>query len=313
LRSLAEGRFEAPEVLVGNLQSLLSKMPAVSRRRRLATICLAAAPALLVALAAFTTFWFTNRRTERAWPNHFEGGAELRAELRGYEVFAEWPAVKTKGLVAGPESDDPAKQLRRAFRIHFAGHHRALIENTNFWTHPAVAEALSPDLRRVAEESLTDYPTVNAQKLEEADATLRLLRRGILDADQTVPQWIALIGFWAMVILAALLDLGCVLMLGEGVFLRLLGVTAVTGDGQRASRLRLLGRTLLAWSPGALGLLLSLALMYAWMPGFDSDVPAVVWILGPLTVLVLAGVAWAVWKPARSLPDLAVGTWLVPR
>ena len=311
LHSLAEGRFEAPEVLVGNLQSLLSKMPEVTRRRRLATICLAAGPALLVALVAFGTFWFTNRRADRAWPAQFEGGAELRAELRGYEVFGEWPAAKTKVRGVGPDSDDPAKLLRRSFKIHFAGHHRALIENTNFWAHPAVAEVLSPDLRRVAQESLTEYPTVSPQRLEEADATLRLLRRGMLDADRSQPQWIGLVCFWAMTMLAALLDLGCVVMLGEGLYLRLLGVAVVTREGRRASRLRLLGRALMAWSPGAVGVLLALAMMLAWLPSFDSRVPAVVWVLGPLTLLGLAGAAWAVWKPARGLPDLAARTWLV--
>ncbi len=233
--------------------------------------------------------------------------------MRGYEVFAEWPATKTGVRGVGPASDDPAKLLRRAFKIHFAGHHRALIEDTNFWAHPAVSEALVPDLRRVAEEALKDYPTVSAQSLEEADAALRLLRRGILDADRTVPQWVALFCFWVVLIAVALLDLGCVLVLGEGVFLRLLGVATVTRSGCRASRLRLLGRTLLTWSPCAVGASLSLALMYEWLPGFNSSVPVTVWILGPLTLLVMASVTRAIWKPAHSLPDLVVRTWLVPR
>ncbi|MBI5383422.1 MAG: protein kinase [Verrucomicrobia bacterium] len=313
LRSLADGRFEAAEVLVGNLLSLLTKPAEVSRRRRLATICLAAGPVLLVALAAFGAFWFTNQRTERAWPHQFAGSAELRAELRGYETFAEWPAVKTKGTAAGQGSEDPVKLLRRAFKIHFAGHHRAVIADTNFWAHPAVAEALGADLRRVAEEALTDYPTVTAKQLEEADAGLRLLRHAIQGADQTVPQWVALVGGWLMVIIAALLDFGCVLVLGEGLFLRLLGVATVTRNGHRASRFRLLGRTLLAWSPCAVGVALTVAVWLTWLPGFNTGAPALVWVLGFVTVLALAGVAWAVWKPARSLPDLAVRTWLVPR
>jgi eukaryotic-like serine/threonine-protein kinase len=313
LRSLGEGRFESPEIMVGNLQSLLSKLAEVSRRRRLAVIGLAAAPALLLALAVGATLWFSNKRTNRDWPSHFPESAELRAELRGYEAFRDHPAAESSGLGAGPETDDPMKRFRRAFRIHFAGHHRELIADASFWAHPAVAEALTSDLRRVAEESITDYPDVNPNRLEEADATIQLLRPAILAADQMVPQWAAFGSFWALLIFSALLDLGCVLLLGEGLFLRMLGIAAVKRDGYKASRLRLLSRTLLVWSPCALGAMLSLALWLSWMPGLETGGPETMAALGVLSVVVLALVAFTVWKPTRGPADFMAGTWLVTR
>jgi hypothetical protein len=177
-----------------------------------------------------------------------------------------------------------------------------------------VAETLTTEHRRIATEALADHPTLNERRLEEADATIKLLRPLIRAADSNVPEWAALGAFWGMLLFAALLDLGCVLILGEGLFLRLLGVATVRRDGRKASRLRLLGRTLLAWSLCFAAAALSLALWMAWLPGFQTAAaPSLAWALGLLMLFLLAAVAWAAWKPARSLPDLATGTWLVPR
>jgi len=133
-----------------------------------------------------------------------------------------------------------------------------------------------------------------------------------LAADTELPQWAAFGGFWAFVFFAALLDFGCVVLLGEGLFLRLLGIAAVNRNGDRASRLRLLGRTILAWSPCAVGAPLALTLWMVWLPGLATGMAAV-WALAIFTLLALGAMAWAVWKPSRSLQDVAAGTWLVPR
>ena len=254
-------------------------------------------------------FWFENKRTASNWPAQFEGGSELRAELRAYETFADHPAVVTD---TASKSDDAEKQFRRALRIHMAGHHRALIEDSNFWAHPVVSEALTAEQMEIAQEAIADNPTVSQEKLEEADATIRYLRPTIREADTEVPHWSGLGIFWAFVFFAVVLDLGCALLLGEGLFLRLLGIATVNRKGEKASRLRVLGRTMLTWSPYLVGAPLSLALWSAWWPGV-SGAPVLMAALTIFTLLMLAAMAWAVKKPARSLQDLAVGTWLVPR
>ena len=312
LQSLAESRFESPEFLVGNLQSLLGKMPEVSRRRRVAVIGVALGPALSLALITVAILWFGNKRTVRSWPTEFEGGAELRAELRAYETFHDHPTARRAALGSKAESEDAGKQFRRAFRIHMAGHHRALIEDSNFWAHPVVSEALTSGQRKVAEEAIADYPRTNQEKLEEADAMISSLRGSILEADTELPQWIGLGIFWAVVFFAALLDFGCVLLLGDGLFLRLLGIAAVNRHGQRASRLRLLARTILVWALAGVGAVLSLTVWLMWLPGVASVQTATV-ALVTFTLLVLAGMAFAVRRPARGLQDMAAGTWLVPR
>lgn len=312
LRSLAEGRFESAEVLVGNLQSLLGKRAEVSRRRRLAVIALAASPALVVALSVMAMIWIGNKRMNRTWPAQFEGSAELRAELLAYDIFGDHPAIETLDFGQNPE-EEAMKQFRRAFRIHMAGHHRAVIEDSNFWAHPVVSEILTGEHREIATDALANHPTVTVRRLEEADAILDLLRPVIRAADTNVPEWTAVGVFWGLLFFVALIDLGCAMIFGEGLFLRLLGVASVKRNGKKASRLRVLGRTLLVWSPFAAGATLSLWLWFVWLPGFNTSARALVWALGILSILILAGIAWAVWKPARGLQDMVAGTWLVPR
>jgi hypothetical protein len=309
---LAEGRFESPEILVGNLQSLLSKTAEVSRRRRAAVIALMASPALVIALSLGALLWFGYKRTTRTWPTQFAGSAEFRAELLAFDTFGHHPAVATS-LSTNDPGEEALQQFRRAFRIHFATHHRALIEDSNFWAHPVIARTLTAEHRRVAAEALADYPTVNARRLEEAEATLRLLRPAIRAADTQVPEWAALGAFWGSLLFAAFLDLGCVLLLGDGLILRLLSLAAVRRDGSKASRLRLLGRTLLAWSLCFVGGPVCMALWLTWLPGLEGHATPLAYALGLLLLLMLGSIAWAIWKPARSLPDFIARTWLVPR
>jgi len=313
LRSLGEAKFESPEFMAGNLHSLLNKPADVSRRRRLATLALAVGPALLVAVCVGVTLWFANKRAEHRWPAQFAGGAELRDELRAYDAFRDQPSAAGSGLGAGPITDDPEKRFRRAFKVHLAAHHRALIEDTNFWAHPVVAEALSADLRRAAEEAVADFPTINPATLAEADATLQLLQPTIRAVDETVPEWTALSAFWSLLLITAVLDLACVLVLGEALIFRLLGIATVTRAGGRASRPRLIGRTLLAWIPLMLGAAISLMAWLSWMPGLEASAPKITQLITILGLVLLGIVAATAWKPARSLADRLTGTWLVPR
>ena len=81
------------------------------------------------------------------------------------------------------------------------------------------------------------------------------------------------------------------------------GVTFVRKDGQRASRLRLLWRAIVAWSPSFLALVLSILAISKQLN----------W--GPWLALALLGLltAWSVALPGRGLQDRLAGTWPVPR
>ncbi|HKX63079.1 MAG TPA: hypothetical protein VJS65_14565, partial [Verrucomicrobiae bacterium] len=323
LHSLAEARFDTADILVGNLQSLLGKTATVSRRRRLGVIALATSAALTAAISVAAMIWLANKRINRTWPSEFPGSAELRAELLAYDAFRDHPAIATMDSAANPagtnanmdeeQEEQVLKEFRRTFRIHIAAHHRALVEDSNFWAHPVVAETLSGEHRRIAVQSLRDYADAGDRRLAEADEKLRAMQPLIRAADTNIPEWVAFGGFWGFLLFSAFLDIGCALLLGEGLFLRLMGVVAVNRAGQKASRLRMLARTILAWSPCFIGAPLSLWFWLVSLPGMQANLPMVFWALVLLGILTAVAVGWAVWKPARGLADWIVGTWLVPR
>ena len=88
-----------------------------------------------------------------------------------------------------------------------------------------------------------------------------------------------------------------------GLVLLIAGVTFVRKDGQRASRLRLFWRAIVAWSlvfPLVSVSVLALAKHWIWQP----------WLaLGLLGLLAAVSVA----LPRRGLQDRLAGTWPVPR
>jgi hypothetical protein len=90
--------------------------------------------------------------------------------------------------------------------------------------------------------------------------------------------------------------------------LRLLGLEIVTRDGQPASRLRVLARAAIAWSPVLVAAI--------WLPPrgdlFEQAVDHL-WTTRGCVLLLLAGAAYAAARPARAIQDRLAGTWLVPR
>src|SRR5215469_2272331 len=81
------------------------------------------------------------------------------------------------------------------------------------------------------------------------------------------------------------------------------GVTFVRKDGRRASRLRLLWRAIVAWSPAIVALVvfaLRISKPLNWEP----------WLALALLGLLAA---WSLALPVRGVQDRLAGTWPVPR
>jgi len=190
--------------------------------------------------------------------------------------------------------------------------HRDSILNTNFWTHPKVADALNASHRREAEEAVKDYDDVSERRRAAAEKLVAVHHRFLAQGERLLAYYAGTVLFWVMFTLAALIDLGCVVFLGHDFFLHIFGIALVKRDGNAGRRLRLLWRNALAWG---FCFLLAPAAFILWTvlsgiaPSFDwtADIGFV------LAALVLAAAAFAVWKPARGLQDLLSGTFLVPR
>jgi hypothetical protein len=86
--------------------------------------------------------------------------------------------------------------------------------------------------------------------------------------------------------------------------IRMMGLELVTADGRPASRLRMLARTAITWSPV---LLLPFVMRFVARipPGFDGQ-PW--WMVG----MIAGAVVIAIW-PTRGIQDRLAGTWVVPR
>jgi uncharacterized RDD family membrane protein YckC len=86
--------------------------------------------------------------------------------------------------------------------------------------------------------------------------------------------------------------------------IRMMGLELVTANGRPASRLRVLARTAITWSP---------VLFVPFVMRFVARIPPDLdgkpwWMLG----MVAGAVVVAIW-PARGVQDRIAGTWVVPR
>jgi len=295
LQCLAQARLESPEFLLGNLLSLLDKPAVVGRQRRAAALVFAPAIALLAGIVLGGVLYFAQKRATRDWPEaQFPGSAELRGEL----LTLEWIIDE--------------RATRRALRIHMATHHRDLILNTNFWTHPKVADALNASHRREAERAARDYDDVSERRRADAEELVAVHHLFLAQGERLLAYYAGTALFWVTFTLAAILDLGCAVFLGHDFFLHIFGVAVVKRDGNPARRLRLLWRNLLAWG---FCFLLAPAVFVLWtvLSGIVASFDWTAAVAFGLAALVLAAVAFALWKPARGLQDLLAGTHLVPR
>jgi hypothetical protein len=88
-----------------------------------------------------------------------------------------------------------------------------------------------------------------------------------------------------------------------GLLLFLFGIAVQMKDGRRASRFRCFVRALVGWSPA----------LVLWLPKFEVVQPLPDSVLALLLLIIVSGTIYAFIKPERGLPDLIVGTQLVPR
>jgi hypothetical protein len=151
---------------------------------------------------------------------------------------------------------------------------------------------------------LAEYSAPTEAELADADAVVgKYLPKEELFADKS-RLWLPAMGMVAAVLMCVCISaLLATLAFRGGLVLLIAGVTFVRKDGQRASRLRLLWRALVTWSPSFVafvGSTVALDMHWSW---------------GPWVALAVVGLlaAWSVALPGRGLQDRLAGTWPVPR
>jgi len=282
------GILAEPDETAARIQEVVSRPATITRKRRIILLAATAAPALLVgafALAAPVLTRPTQTGMERAL---------LARLLKRYESTTDTMLGRT-----------PEERERNRARIStfIAVRFRPLLTDTTAWSRGTLAAH-----RASAAGILAQHPNVSSADFEEVSRELRRLRLTPPPASGSPAFRGGLIAF-----LAALLSIGAGSVLlaplfHGGLYIHAMSIGYVTGDGARASRWRLLGRSLVAWAP---------VLIASTNLGVSATGPALFlrqsWLLVIGLVVFLTGVVYSIAHPARGIPDRIAGTWMVPR
>ena len=192
----------------------------------------------------------------------------------------------------------------RLIAIYISTHYRGLITNQATWSSPYVMSIIRGDARKFAEQSVADHPAPTETEIKEADTVVGKFVPKEMAFMWNLPSWVPAIvmvgGLLFYIFIPALI---AELAFRGGLVLLIAGVNYVRKDGQRASRLRLLWRAIVAWSPVFLAFVLSVVTITKrlnWGPWLALA------LLGLLAVV-------SVVLPRRGLQDRLAGTWPVPR
>jgi uncharacterized RDD family membrane protein YckC len=295
---------EAPRSLEeaqAQLREAAASPERVFRWRRAIPIAMAAVPALLIALSTLAVL-----------PN----ADVLILTPEDREVIGLLTLLRTDVPPASPP-DSPmlSQEYRLAVETYLAGQHGALLRNTTLWSSSSPGEDSDhPELRRMASDIAARYPSVTAEELarsrETIQPTLDRVRPpqslGVASAGVIV---LTLMGaVWSVPVLFC--SIVSSIALPGGVATRLIGLAVVTRDGNEIGRVRSLARTLIAWAPILVWLLL---LPNPIVMGFGPASPLPVLAVSLAFGAMIAGVAWTIVATDRGLHDRIAGTWVVPR
>lgn len=311
LQSLERHSFPEPEFVVGNLQSLVSKPGRITPHWRAASLALAPAIIVGLAISVVTAAGFAQFRWQRQWTALYPGLPSLRAAATLYDL-----------QVSRDEDKDSQKDLELA-RVYLASHFGQLLTNDALWANQALTKDfdeadLEADLRQAV-----SGPKPTPQMSREAD-TVIAPRINLAQRSELCLLFLIMLIFLAGMF--SLLELFGAIFFRQSPVLSLFGIAIVDRQNGPAGRLRLFWRWTIKWiSFGALGVL-GVALICnrlmmvggSWSPAPPASVeqliplPSII-VISVVAVAILACFAHTVFHPERSLADRLAGTRLAPK
>jgi hypothetical protein len=214
-------------------------------------------------------------------------------------VLQQHTSMNSRWLKNQPHPTD------RQFAIYIASHYRNVVTNDAIWTGAFTLSLIKGEARKFAEQSVANYPAPSPEEVKDADAALKESLAQMRAFDFSKQPWFPLfMASSALFIYVCVPALLAALLFRGGLVLLIARVTFVQKDGERASRLRVFWRALVAWSPIMLEFALAAGLKVLYGPLATSV--AVVLVISGLTI-------WSLALPERGLPDRLAGTWPVPR
>jgi hypothetical protein len=285
LRSLSQ--MAGADAVIAALKPLLSRVAAVSRLRRAALVGGCVVFPLLA--CGFGVFGLTFLQ-------------EIYRRNPGLLDLSSVLQVRTSARFWGGKNVQLPTESQYA--IYIAHHYAGLITNAAAWSSPYVITMIKGDARKFAEQSVAEHPAPTTAEITEAEAAVgKFVPKQQFFAEKARPVLPAMVLAASLLFYVGLPALIAALLFRGGVVLLIAGVTYVRKDGLRASRLRLLWRSLVAWSPVVPTSVVAIA-------GLTKH-----WVWQPWLALALLGLlaTVSVGLRERGLQDRLAGTWPVPR
>ena len=206
------------------------------------------------------------------------------------------------------EESKEAANRDRLLGIFISKRYRTFVEDTDRWNGPYAMDRVEHQVRLFVEASLRDYPNPTEEEFAEAEAAFEpiLAKKRERDEDflEALNRWMPLgaAGGFLLLCVAVPAILAALCFRG-GLLLLSLGLVVVRKDGRRASRARVLWRSLVTWLP--LIILLILLSLVAVKTG------SVAWVYVTTVGMIIYSFLMVI--PERSLSDRLAGTRLVLR
>jgi hypothetical protein len=206
---------------------------------------------------------------------------------------------------------------REAMEISIAYRYGDTIRDQEEWNSP-FGRVFPHDKRLRAEKIAADHPHVTAEEYAAAKAILDSTtdlqeHESFFKVAENFIQYFGLILVVGWLVWAAFFSVAAALITRRGLLLWAVGIDLVRGDGQPASRGRLLWRAIITWSPLVLLPVLLGFLVPALQVAGTAGAGAAVIMIGALGLMYLLLVVGSSALPVRGIPDRIAGTWPVPR
>jgi serine/threonine protein kinase len=294
---------------ITRLQALTQQPAEISRWRRFVLFFGTLAPSLFL-----TAFMLVGLMYYQSWAAKNPAFAALRGCVMSYESMLK--DVKQPGL-----ENIPVPEARAAMKTYIAGTYGPIVYDPQQWENPIVQSMLTSQLRTLVEQLVKDSPPPTPDEVNKAKTLLQPL------LDTRVAERAKELGFagkhhmvdfitasvlGVYLLLTAFLSLFCAVAFRGGLMMRILSIAVVKEDGSDATRLHMLWRSLIAWSPI---LLLPVLIMFDVPLMEKAGGQDVIRAIGLSVMLILSlalGIA-AIATRGRGLHDRLARTWLVPR
>lgn len=276
-----------PDAIASAIRPLLRRVAAVTRLRRSLIVAACVAFPLFASMAAVFGMSIMQHWQQK--------NPDLMALV---QVLNTWRA---KQMPLVPKDQLPSDRLTG---IYIATHFQGVITNEPVWSSTMARMFIQPDARMFAERSLEQYASPAAEERKEAENRLApFAKRSNNGHMPPLAMMSPLLLWFCLLLYVGLPAIIAALLFRGGLVLLATGVTYVRRDGRRASRGRVLWRSLVVWSP-----VVGAIILCAVAIGIKSTLLALLSV-----VLVLVVTIWSLLLPERGLQDRLAGTWPVPR